>query len=200
MKSYEENGMCIRRGEIEHNSLCRRRRHNSSSGWSYTYSWALGGGGEEFFIATICCCCESVILLHSGFLSSVNLLGISIMNFIVKSTGFSCRMFLLDFILMAVQIHVLSHMSCLHPPLVSVLSFHLRKSSSLCSFCLPQFITGLCCSGNNHWGDSLIILCCSMCHLYRCLLFSSITLRREERQRGWIIRQWIGTGTKTGSK
>ncbi len=121
MKSYEENGMCIRRGEIEHNSLCRRRRHNSSSGWPYTYSWALGGGGEGFFIATICCCCESVILLHSGFLSSVNLLGISIMNFIVKSTGFSCRMFLLDFILMAVQIHVLSHMSCLHPPLVSVL-------------------------------------------------------------------------------
>jgi hypothetical protein len=125
----------------------------------------------------------------------------SIMNFIVKSTGFSCRMFLLDFILMAVQIHVPSHMSCLHPPLVSVLlHFHMRKSFSLCSFCLPQFITGLCCSGNTHWGDSLIILCCSMCHLYRFLLFSSITLRREERQRGWIIRQWIGTGAKTGSK
>lgn len=121
VKSYEENGMCIRRGEIEHNSLCHRRRHNSGSGWSYTYSWALGGGGEEFFIATICCCCESVILLHSGFLSNVHLLGISIMKFIMKSTGFSCRMFFLDFILMAVQIHVLSHMSCLHPPLVSVL-------------------------------------------------------------------------------
>ncbi len=83
---------------------------------------------------------------------------------------------------------------------LSFVTFHLRMSSSLCSFCLPQFITGLCCSGNTHWGDSLIILCCSTCHLYRCLLFSSITLRREERWRGWIIRQWIGTGIKTGSK
>jgi hypothetical protein len=130
----------------------------------------------------------------------VHLIGISIMNFIVKSSGFPCRMFLLDFLCGSSNTCTVSHELFTSTSSLSFVTFHLRKSSSLCSFCLPQFITGLCCSGNTHWGDSLIIVCCSTWHLYRCLLFSSITLRREERQRGWIIRQWIGTGTKTGSK